>query len=188
MKKIVLFDMDDTLCDYRGKILMDVNKQIGTKNIEEIDPFNNQLSPEIRGAIKEIRRGGDWWNNIPIIQSGLALWHYFGLLGIERHILTKAPFGKEDSNGWAEKFEWYKKFLPEAKNFTETLDKEYVFGDIIVDDWTPYIIPWLNRWKTSVAIIPELDYNREFKHERAIHYSGRNFKDIEKFLKEREIL
>ena len=189
MKKIALFDMDDTLCAYREKLLRDLMDNLGEDSLNGLDLFQEERIPlAIRQKIKQIRQQKGWWATLPFVPSGMELWSYLGSLEFERHLLTKAPYRKEDSNGWSEKFEWHKLFLPEADNFTETLDKQYSFGNVLVDDWPAYILPWLKRWESSVAILPVHPYNLNFKHPRAIHYDGKNFGELEKFLAEHKLI
>jgi beta-phosphoglucomutase-like phosphatase (HAD superfamily) len=188
-KKIALFDMDDTLVDYRGKLLRDLAENMGDEFLKDLDLYSEERIPlVIRQKIKQIRQQKGWWASLPYNNDGVQLWQYFRNNGFETHILTKAPYRKEDSNGWSEKFEWHKIFLPEAENFTETLDKTTTFGNILVDDWPSYVTPWLEQWKDSVAILPVRPYNLDFKHPRAIHYDGKNFKELEKFLSKHNLL
>ena len=185
-RKIALFDMDDTLCDYRGKLTRDLSESLGKEAIADIDLFHERIPLKIREAIKEIRQQEGWWRTLPFLSSGMGLWQYLSSLGLENHIASNGPY--QDTNGWKEKFEWQKLFLPEAKNITITLDKSCIRGDVLVDDWPAYVKKWLDMNKKSVAILPIQTYNNDFKHPRAIHYDGKNFGELEKFLVKHKVI
>ncbi len=180
-RKIALFDMDDTLCDYRGKLMKDLSYRLPSEELEEIDLFQSRLSKNIRNEIKKIRCEKGWWKNLPMLEDGLALWKFIRELGFETHLATKGPY--HDTNGWKEKFEWQKKYLPEAEGITITLDKSNIFGDLLVDDWPPYIKKWLEKNPQGLAIIPKRSYNLGvILKDRIKYYNGNNFEELKDFL------
>ncbi len=185
-KKIALFDMDDTLCDYSGQLMKDLGKVYSPSELKDIQLYNSRIPREIRNQIKKIRGQEGWWRNLPFSGEGMEIWQYMLSLGFENYIATKGPY--KDANAWKEKREWQKIFLPEAKGLIITDDKSLIRGDVLVDDWPPYVAKWLDVNKNGVAIMPVKAYNLKFKHDRAIFYLGTDLGGIDGLLSKHDLL
>jgi 5'(3')-deoxyribonucleotidase len=187
MVKTALFDMDETLCDTWGQTIKDLSPYFSKEILVGINLYDESLPLEIRNKIKEIRNRAGWWRTLPTIESGMQLWQYMRGLGFETALASKGPYLQP--HAWGEKFQWQKEILPEADEILiSSKNKNRVDGDVLVDDWPKYVLGFLENHKKSVAIIPERPYNLDFQHPRAIHYDGKNFKQIEQFLGEHKLL
>lgn len=186
-QKTALFDMDETLCDTWGQTIKDLSSYFPQEALMNLIPYEDSMPLEIRKKIKEIRNQKDWWRTLPTIESGTQLWQYMRGLGFETALATKGPYLQPQA--WGEKLQWQKEILPEADEIIiSSKNKNRIDGDVLVDDWPTYVAGFLENHSKSVAIVPERQYNLEFKHPRAIHYDGKNFKQIEQFLAEHKLL
>ncbi len=187
MVKTALFDMDETVCDTWGQTIKDLSSYFPQKVLLDLVPYDESMPLEIRTKIKEIRNRAGWWRTLPTIESGTQLWQYMRGLGFETALATKGPW--LEPQAWGEKFQWQKEILPEADEIIVTSkNKNRVDGEVLVDDWPKYVRGFLKKHRRSVAIVPERQYNLDFRHPRAIHYNGKNFKQIEQFLGEHKII
>lgn len=185
-KKIALFDMDDTLCDYIGQLKRDLLEFYSPEIVEKVDLYHGRTAREVREKIREIRAREGWWRSLIPLGSGMELWDFMKSLGFENHILTKGPYN--DDNAWKEKKQWKDFYLREAKNFTITEDKSGMRGDVLVDDFPLYVTNWLKRNENSVAILPVQPYNLDYRNPRAIISTGQNYGELEKFLAEHKLI
>lgn len=63
-------------------------------------------------------------------------------------------------------------------------DKSVVHGDVLVEDWPPYIVQWRQRWPNGFVIIPAQPWNADLKAlpENSIRYDGSNLNEIRRVL------
>ena len=109
-RKIIYFDMDNTLADYLGKAN---EKGVDPKEAKHILGFFQNLEP-IEGAI-------DAYN---ILSKDFDV-----------YILTTAPWS--NPSAFSEKLKWIKKWLPSAyKNVIFSHHKNLNIGDYLIDDST----------------------------------------------------
>jgi|GEM_PF-566221 len=180
---IILFDMDGTLCDYDKAIVRDYNK-LKSPGDPEYAPFKEQIenTSYLKDRIRLIRNQPGWWANLEKYKPGFDVLEIAMELGFAIHILTKGP--KSSTNAWAEKVEWVRKNMPDAKdvNITISDDKGLLYGKVLVDDWPEYVERWLENRHRGLVIMPLHPWNRDFKHERVIHYNGKNLNEVRKAL------
>lgn len=165
-KPIALFDMDGTLCDYEGAIRRDYDYQKGPGD-PDYSPNNKEI-PHLRRRVDFIRSKPGWWLNLETLQLGFdvleILEKYYDI-----HIASKGP--RNCQNSWTEKLLWVQKHIPDVTTHI-TQDKSLIYGDILVDDYPPYLEAWLERHTNGIGIMPIHYYNKDFKHESVIPYDG----------------
>ena len=61
---------------------------------------------------------------------------------------------------WADKVAWCRAHLPDVPVIV-TDDKTQVHGDVLVDDWLPYVDRWQRQWPSGLAIVPAQPWNVE---------------------------
>ncbi|MGA0270493.1 MAG: hypothetical protein ACO3ME_09370, partial [Ilumatobacteraceae bacterium] len=68
---------------------------------------------------------------------------------------------------------WCREHLP-GDLVTISSDKSMVYGRVLMDDWPPYVVPWLKARPRALVILPDRPWNQGFEHPRVIRYTGDN--------------
>lgn len=178
---VALFDMDDVLCDTSGQRARDLVK-ISEENTEIISDFRDpRCKPHTQRQLRLIMSQPGWWENLPKLNDGFELYNLAQEEGFETQLLSKAP--ETYDLAWTEKKRWRDKYARGSK-LTLTEDKSRYDGEILFDDWVPYVADWLKRHQSGRAVLPIRLWNSEYKHSRAIHYTRDNLKEIKSVLRE----
>lgn len=171
-ENIALFDLDGSLADYEGAMSKDLNLIRGPD--EPLYPvFMNDKPEYLKRRSALIRKTPGWWENLPVIQTGLYVLLEAPNLGYEAHVLTKGPDSAD--NAWTEKVRWCKKNLPESVKVTITQDKGLVYGKILFDDFPEYVSRWLEWRPRGLVIMPADSNNESFSHPNVLRYDGSSF-------------
>jgi len=178
-KLLALIDMDDTLCDTRGQRIRDLRKI--SKDESEVNPdyLSPNCPPYVQERLRLIMSQPGWWENLQKLEDGFQLYELVKSEGFETQILSKAP--ETYDLALTEKKKWCNKNVPGSK-VALVPEKFRYAGDILIDDWPDYVIPWLNAYPKSRAILPLREWNKNCKDSRVIHYTGKNLKEIKIFL------
>ncbi|MBT1070686.1 5' nucleotidase, NT5C type [Pelotalea chapellei] len=172
--KIALFDLDDTLADYCGQLLDDLQK-IASEYEPTPELFKGQQYIEARRHVITSQAG--WFLKLKKLQLGWDVLEIAKEIGYSISILTKGPYGKHTA--WAEKVEWCNRHLSDyIEGVTITHHKGLVYGALLVDDWPEYIEQWLEHRPRGLVIMPAHDYNTKFTHPNVVRYDGSNIKDV----------
>jgi len=173
---IALFDLDDTLADYVGQLLHDLQKIASDSEPPPKNVFSNE-QPYISARRKMITAQVGWWLNLPKFQLGWDLLEVAKELGYSISVLTKGP--KSNYTAWSEKLQWCNKHLAEyIDGVTISHDKSIVYGAVLVDDFPVYIKSWLNHRPRGLVIMPAHDYNADFIHPQVVRYDGANIDEV----------
>lgn len=179
-EKIALFDMDNTLCDFQGQIIEDLNRLRGPDEPEVANLDNLPEYLEERMSVIKIVPG--WWRNLPRLQDGFRLLSAAIEIGFIPHILTKGPV--RTVSAWTEKVEWCRSYIDQLGYTKQPIDititqrKGLVYGTVLVDDWPPYIEQWLKWRRRGLVVMPARDYNAGFRHPQVIRYNDDNFEEV----------
>ncbi|WP_186510917.1 5' nucleotidase, NT5C type [Caenimonas sedimenti] len=99
---------------------------------------------------------GFWLQLVPR-PAGFALLGQLREAGYRVAVLTKGP--RAPGHVWADKVAWCRAHLPDVPVII-TDDKSLVAGDLLVDDWLPYVEDWQRCWPGGRAIVPAQPWNK----------------------------
>jgi 5'-nucleotidase len=164
IKPIALVDMDGTVADY-DKGLRTAMEAL--RSPEETGPTvihshtKKDWPAHYRNRVNMIRSQVGWWKNLGTLADGFQIVQMLKDLEFEIHVLTKGP--EQSVNAFSEKVCWCQKHLPGVP-VTLTEKKALVYGRVLVDDWPPYIEPWLKARPRGIVILPDRPWNTGFTH------------------------
>lgn len=154
--KIALFDLDGTMADYNKAIKRDLLKIIGPG--EKLPADFHKVDGHWEERIGLIRRQPGWWRNI---EAGRWVLAKALDMGFECHVLTKGPYSTTPA--WTEKVEWCRAMLPDSVKVTITEDKSIVYGAVLMDDYIPYALAWLENRPRGIVIMPDQPGNQLYQ-------------------------
>ena len=174
---IALVDLDGTLCNCSEAIRERLVELRGPNDSPE-DELEIEPPQYILARRRVIMNMPGFWRNLKPISSGLQLVSLLVELEFDTHVFTKGP--KDSPGAWAEKFEWCRIFVPQLRVIVAE-DKSLVVGDVLVEDWLPYIDMWRRRNPNGFVIIPAQPWNTGNEAEilaNSIRYDGTNLTEI----------
>ena len=196
-KPIALFDMDGTLANYNLGIYRDLIKFAPREWEEHIHETHDtswalEDTPWIKAATKVIKRQPGWWLKLPKLEAGWDVYRAAEAIGFQNQILTKGPWG--NSAAWSEKVEWvWKHFdgprnsppltIVSGSNIAEEA-KQGIYGRILVEDYIPYLEPWLTKRPRGLGVLIDNVSNHGWTHPRAVRYDGTNIEEVMERMKE----
>lgn len=171
---IALFDLDDTLVDYSGQLLRDLQR-LASPN--EPPPVLYADIPYIEARRHVITSQVGWWLKLGKLKLGWDVLDLAREIGYSIVVLTKGPASKHAA--WAEKVEWCNRHLADYMDgVTITHDKGLVYGSVLVDDWPDYITAWLEHRPRGLVIMPGNYHNAGFTHPNVVRYDGTNLAEV----------
>lgn len=176
---IALLDMDGTIADYDLRMQADLEKLRSPEEKSYTIGLDKRHPPYIKARMDLITSSGDWWENLPKFQLGFDLLEMLQKLEFYVSILTQGP--KDNPVAWSHKVRWCKKNVPDL-DIAVTRRKGLVYGKVLIDDYLPYILDWLEWRPRGVVIMPAHPWNEKFSHPNVFRYDGKNKKDIWKIL------
>jgi len=141
---LALVDLGDTLAECTPALDAALAR-LGTPD--------NEASEERRRAM--LATTGFWSGLAPRV-AGLSLLPLLRDAGYRVTVLTQGP--RDAPQVWADKVAWCRKHLP-GVSVIVTDDKMLVRGDVLVDDWLPYVERWQRHWPDALAIVPAQPWN-----------------------------
>lgn len=178
-KKIALFDMDSTLCDFDGAMRRDLTKLAAPD--EHPRYMYDEKIPHIEARRDVIKKQPGWWLRLERLECGFDVLKMCQEIGFSIHVLTKGPY--KAPVAWGEKAQWCREHLPGIP-VTITEDKGLVYGRVLVDDWPDYIASWLAFRPRGLVIVPAHSWNEHLVHPNIIRYDGSNKDQVRKALQE----
>ncbi|MGD9276065.1 MAG: hypothetical protein PVJ67_02740 [Candidatus Pacearchaeota archaeon] len=179
---IALVDMDGVLCDYANQIKKDYD-EIKSPNEPELKSAHDNAPSYIKKRVSLIRNQQGWWKKLKPLKPGFEILKILKELNFEIHILTKGPATALNAN--TEKAEWIENHVGKiGKDVVMHIsgDKSIAYGKVLVDDYPPYLKPWLENRPRGIGIMPAQEWNKDFKHERVIRHNGSNIEEVKKAL------
>jgi 5'-nucleotidase len=133
-----------------------------------------ECTPALEAALARAGRAGDdvsdqqqrklllstpgFWSSLAPRAAGFSLLALLRNAGYQVNVLTKGP--RDAPQTWADKVAWCRKHLPGVPVIV-TDDKTPVCGDVLVDDWLPYVERWQRRWPEALVIVPAQPWNAQ---------------------------
>lgn len=161
---IVLFDMDNTLFDYEGEMVRCLNS-IASPQETVMERLPSRAPVWLERRMDFIKRQPGFWVHLPMLRDGFQILNEVSQYTRNIHILTKGP--TRTHSAWTEKVECCRARIPQAK-ITITEDKSLQYGKMLVDDWPPYCLAWLEHRPNGLVVLPDRHYNKDFKHPQVI--------------------
>jgi 5'(3')-deoxyribonucleotidase len=170
VSKVALFDMDDTLADYNGQLMIDL-KKIASPFEPEITDIERGEIPYLEARRHMITSQSGWFRNLPKFKLGWDILDAVTRIGFSVVICTKGPTSKPAA--WTEKLQWCQEHLKGVmEGVTITGNKGLVYGRVLVDDCPDYILGWLEYRPRGLVIMPAHPKNEGFTHPQVIRYDG----------------
>jgi hypothetical protein len=179
LSNVALIDMDGTIADFDQA--MEHSLELLRAPEEEIykTGLHKKHPKHIVNRMDLIRAQGDWWENLPKIESGFKIIEILKNIGFYMTILSQGP--KDNPISWSHKVRWCKKNVPEL-DITITRNKGLIYGKLLFDDYPPYITEWLKHRPRGIVIMPKQLWNIDFVHTNVYVYDN-NIDFITKIIK-----
>lgn len=164
VEKVALFDLDGTLADYAGQLATEVNKikHPSEKTYTRDDFGTHNGNPDFFETRRHyISEHGEFWENLPKLEDGFQIFDLCNKIGFRPMVLTQGPSTKPEA--WSHKLIWCGKHLP-GVDVTITRDKGLVYGRVLVDDWPPYCLRWLEHRPRGLVVMPARSWNVGVDH------------------------
>jgi 5'-nucleotidase len=154
---VALVDLGDTLVDctpaWRAALA-----RIRKQGERDGDYALLPLPPYLEERRQAVMSTPGFWRELRPRAAGVELLGLLRDAGFHVHILTKGPY--DAPHVWADKVAWCRAHLPYVPVIVAD-DKTRIHGDVLVDDWLPYVERWQRQWPTGLAIVPAQPWNIE---------------------------
>lgn len=168
-KPRALVDMDGTLADFDGAMRRDLLKLLGPDEVPRLTAKDEDDFPYVKERRRLIKSQTDWWFNLQPLALGMRTVLLMEKLGFKVTVLTRGP--KPHPHAWAEKVRWVQQYLPGRRIIVMDDEKALVYGRVLMDDWVPYVEPWLKTRPRGIVIMPDQPWNQGFTHPRVFRLS-----------------
>ena len=152
---VALVDLGDTLADCTPALhagLARLRQPDDREGDEALIPLPAYLESR-RRAVMSVP---GFWRGLQPRAEGFELLRLLRDASFQVHVLTKGPY--DAPQVWADKVAWCRAHLPDVPVII-TDDKARVHGDLLVDDWPPYVERWQRQWPAGFAIVPAQPWN-----------------------------
>lgn len=184
---VALFDMDGTLADFDAEMKRRMSL-IASPDDPPWDPDREaDEAPHIQQRRRMVKLIPGFWTGLHEMEDGFWILNEAYDVGFRIMILSKGP--SHNSPAWMEKIDWCREHLlnpslsggdydgsglsrPVQHEITLTEDKGLVYGRILVDDWPPYILKWLEWRPRGMVIMPSRRWNLDFNHPQVLRFLG----------------
>jgi hypothetical protein len=153
---VALIDLGDTLCECTPALraVLARRRRSGEPNEDE----SQLAAPHLEARRREVLCAPGFWRGLAPRASGFSLLQLVRECGFLVYVLTKGP---DDAPWvWGDKVSWCRAHLP-GVGVIVTDDKSRVHGDVLVDDWLPYVESWQRQWPKGLAIVPAQPWNAQ---------------------------
>lgn len=175
--KIALIDMDDSIADYRGTFLKDLEKIASPFEPEAKDLLARTDAGWIEARRHVITSQAGWFRNLPKLQLGWDVLEVMLEIGFKLVIASKGPNSKPMA--WTEKLQWCQEHLGDKMfGINLTSDKGLLYGRVLMDDYPEYIDAWLKHRPRGIVIMPAHPENEYFSHPQVVRYDGTNIEQV----------
>lgn len=184
-KPRALVDMDGTVADYDWALRRDMEALLSPDEELRCGHDDEDEYPFVKARARLIKSKPDWWYNLPVIDRGMRIVRMMNQTGFRITVLTRGP--KPTPNAWTEKLRWVQTNMPTSTRTVITDDeKAIVYGRVLMDDYVPYIEPWLEARPRGIVILPDQPWNKRFKHPRVLRHTDNDLEVREWLIKARD--
>jgi 5'-nucleotidase len=180
--KTALLDMDGTVCNYDKALLRELARIAGPND----PPYTRPCHDEFLNARRRmIQNQPGFWRNLEPLPLGFEVVFLLEEIGFDIHVLTQGP--KKCLNAWHEKVSWCQEHLPSIP-ITITQDKSLSYGRVLVDDFAPYFLGWLEHRPRGLVVCIAHPWNEMFAkggtayNDNVFRYDGTNKDELKKRL------
>lgn len=168
-KPRALVDMDGTVANYTKALHAAELTLMSPGEEPRLAAEDEDKHPYVKARRRLIKSQTDWWLNLETIPRGMRIVAMMEELGFRVTVLTRGP--KPHPHAWAEKVKWVQIHLPRARTVVMDDEKAIVYGRVLMDDWIPYITPWLKERPRGLVILPDQPWNQGFSHPRVVRHT-----------------
>lgn len=180
---VCLFDLDGTLADFDSTMAkeMEALRSDAERTILEVatvvarKDWWEGRDPYLKRRRELIKSQPGFWRNLPPLKLGFDVLDVARELSFENHALTKGP--SSNPAAWMEKVQWCGEHAPDL-HITIGQKKSLVYGKVLVDDWPPYFLPWLEVRPRGLVIAIAQRWNRDVHHPNLVVYDGSNLEQV----------
>jgi hypothetical protein len=89
----------------------------------------------------------------------------------------------DTASAWAEKVQWCHAHIGRSVKVTVTGDKSLVYGKVLIDDTSTYVLDWLRHHSHGRGIVPAQPYNEGFEHSKVVRCDGTNLDEVRAWMR-----
>jgi FMN phosphatase YigB (HAD superfamily) len=177
---VCLFDLDGTLADYDTAMAEGMERLVSPAEIATrttplgAEPWWYGKARYLAERRTLIKNQVGFWRNLQRLEHGFHVLEVARGLGFENHALTKGPW---NPRAWMEKVEWCQEHVPDL-HVTIGQKKSLVYGKVLVDDWPPYFLPWLEVRPRGLVVAIKQRWNSDITHPNLVIYDGHNLGQV----------
>lgn len=171
-----LVDMDGTIAAFNEAMEEALKGLLAPGEEPRLTAEDEENFAYMKARRRLVKSQPGWWLNLKPIERGFRIVAMMEELNFKISVLTRGP--KPHPLAWAEKVQWVQKYLPGRRTIVMDDEKALVYGRVLMDDWIPYIEPWLKVRKRGLVILPDQPWNAGFEHERVVRHTGLNDDEV----------
>ena len=175
---LALIDLDGTVADYDRSMREGLLK-LQSPNDPPLEESLKESPPWLEARQHLIKQSPGFWRNLPKLHRGFEIVAALRQLSFRLMVLSKGPV--KTTGAWTEKLLWCQEHLPDAgvAIMSEPDAKGLVYGNVLVDDWPPFIESWIAWRPRGLVVMLDHPYNRGYSHPKVFRYTGPNAPDGE---------
>jgi hypothetical protein len=156
MSKIALLDLDGTCADYDKALTAEMAKIASPGD----PPYIKHSGDTFMNARRKlIQNQSGFWRNLEKLELGFEVINVLKYVGFSINVLTQGP--RKSINAWSEKVLWCQEHLADIP-ITITQDKSLSYGRVLVDDFSPYFLKWLEHRPRGLVVCVAHPWNEMF--------------------------
>lgn len=186
--KIALLDLDGTVANY-DKTMSAEMALISSPHEDPYDKYAANFGsdqPYLKHRRKLIQNQPGFWRTLEPLPLGFHIVSLLKEIGFSINVLTQGP--RKCPSAWHEKYSWCQEHLPNIP-VTITQDKSLSYGRVLVDDFSPYFLKWLNHRPRGLVVCVAHEWNEMFAvggaayQDNIFRYDGSNLAELKERLK-----
>jgi hypothetical protein len=147
-RPVALIDLGDTLAECTVALQAELEQTCEPHSPAEL----------LEARTREVLTTPGFWSRLQPRAAGFSLLELLQEAGFHAFVLTKGP--RDAPQVWADKVAWCRRHVPDLPVIV-TDDKSPVRGNVLVDDWLPYVDSWQQSWPSSLVIVPAQPWNAQ---------------------------